>query len=370
MKILRLYIQHCGVFHQTLIDFTHEGIAQDVLCIAGVNGSGKTTVIELIFNLIALLNPQLSLQDFSYDRLKANILTRVEFSQLDIEIDNKIISLVIGSAEKIQKTNSDKQVFIIESDLKPLISQYENSVIKTPENEDESDIILRVKEFKANKDFSERVVDKKNSEIIQPLIDDIEKSLSIKNGQKDNKSLPSVYFFNAHDREIRDIRYNSIPNEKLKYQLTHKYHPRNDDLKKTLVYYDYAYQEKFEQLKDWLNKYILVGKSIEKIDRPNFNVVIKTNQGSTHGLELLSSGEESLLIIATQLYLRARENAVFIIDEIDQSLHPEFQEKIISTIKLLQKEKSCQVIVSSHSDIIWKNFKDKGLIDLTETVLL
>ncbi len=42
MRILRLYIQDCGVFVKpTLIDFTHEGEAQDILCLAGVNGAGK-----------------------------------------------------------------------------------------------------------------------------------------------------------------------------------------------------------------------------------------------------------------------------------------------------------------------------------------
>jgi len=265
MRVLRLYIQECGLFEHTLIDFTHDGNAQDIVCLAGVNGTGKTTIIELIFHLILLLKPSLSPQDISYDRLKPNILTRVQFAQLDILFFDGIISLVVG--------------------------------------------------------------------------------------------------------EIQDIRYASIPSEKPKYNLAHRYSPDDDDLNKTLVYYDYAYQEKFESLKNWVNENILVGKSLEKIDRPNFKALIKSDKGHYHGIELLSSGEESLLIIAMQIYLKAHKNSIFIIDEIDQSLHPEFQRKMISLIGKLQKEKDCQIILSSHSEIVWRYFDKKGLIDLTQMVL-
>lgn len=50
MKLLRLYIHNSGVFKNTLIDFTHHGEPQNLICLAGVNGSGKTTVMELMLN--------------------------------------------------------------------------------------------------------------------------------------------------------------------------------------------------------------------------------------------------------------------------------------------------------------------------------
>jgi ABC-type lipoprotein export system ATPase subunit len=369
MRILRLYIQECGVFRQTLIDFTRDGKPQDVLCLAGVNGSGKTTVMELLFNLPILLNPNLSLQDIHFDRLKSNVLTRVKFSQLDIDIDGNILSLVIGDTDNIQKTNLSNQVFIIEPELGLLISRFENSIVKTPEDDGEKSLVKRLKAVIEHKDLSERRIEKIDIEKIQPLISQIKESVDSDNGLENKyDNLPFIYFFNAHDREIHDIRYRSLMEEKPKYQLIHRYSPKNDDLKKTLIYYDYAYQDKFEDLKNWVNANILIGKSINKIDRPNFNVVIKTDNGSLHGLELLSSGEESLLIIAIQIYLRAHKNSVFIIDEIDQSLHPEFQERIIKLIYQLQADKGCQIIVSSHSDFIWKIFDSQGLIDLTGTV--
>lgn len=369
MRILRLYIQKCGVFHNpTLIDFTHEDTAQDIICIAGVNGSGKTTVMELLFNLVNLLNPELSVRDVSYDRLKSNVLTRVKFAQLDIQLDEKILSLVIGSPDDIQRTDSE-QIFIIEPELSSQILQFENQIVKAPEKEEEPHMLFqRLKVVMEHRDFSKRNRKEDGTKKIARFLNEIKESSTTDDSKPQHEDLPFIYFFNAHDREIHDIRYDSIINEKQKYQLVHKYNPKKDDLKKTLIYYDYAYQDRFEELKKWINENILVGKCLAEIDRPNFNVVIRSKENSLHGLELLSSGEESLLIIATQIYLRGHKNSIFLIDEIDQSLHPEFQEKIIDLIKKLQKEKNCQIIVSSHSEIVWKQFESKGLIDLTGMV--
>lgn len=370
MKLLRLYVQGSGVFNRTLIDLTHKGEPQDLLCLAGVNGSGKTTVMELLFHLVTLLSPTLSLQSIFFDRLKSHIFTRTKFAQLDVLIDGKVLSLVVGeeSDRVIDESHRDTQAFIIEPDLGALISQFENAVVKTPEDEDASNI-FNVK-IRGAERFSERHFERLNVDSFQELLKKIEAALSDESQTpRDEEGLPSIYFFNAHDREIQDIRYSSIPQEKSKYQLARRYHPKRDDLKKTLVYYDYAYPEKFEALKKWINQHVLIDKSIEGIDRPKFNVTIRASNGNTHGLELLSSGEESLLILATQIYLSVSNSSVIIIDEVDQSLHPEFQEKIMILLTQLQKDKGCQIIVSSHSNIVWDFFKSRGFISLTEMVM-
>jgi len=373
MKLLRLYIHKSGVFKNTLIDFTHHGEPQDLICLAGVNGSGKTTVMELVFNLINFINPDLSLQNIFFDRLRPNVLTRTEFAQLDVLIEDKVLSLVLGDEQNIQTHSkyTGKQGFIIENEIKSMIKHFENNVVKTPEdNNDEPIYIRKLAGVREAERFSNRKIDWKEEHIIKPVIQKVEKiDTEEKVTQDVFQNRPSVYFFNAHDREIQDIRYSSIPQEKRKYEIAHKYSPDKDDLTKTLVFYDYAHSEKFNDLKAWVNKHAMVDKSIKGIDRIHFRVVIETKDGGEHGLEQLSSGEESLLILATQLFLRASPKAIFLIDEVDQSLHPEFQEKVMRLIKQLQKDKGCQILVSSHSEIIWEAFKDKGFISLTELVI-
>ncbi len=374
MKLLRLYIHNSGVFKNTLIDFTHHGEPQNLICLAGVNGSGKTTVMELIINLINFTNPNLSLQNIFFDRLRANVLTWTEFAQLDVLIEeDKVLSLVLGEPNNIQPYSEyiGKQGFIIENEIKGMIERFENSVVKTPEDDNDEPILMKkLPGLREAERFSNRKIDWKGEQIVKPFIQKVEKIYTEKKINQDVfKNRSSVYFFNAHDREIRDIRYSSIPQEKWKYEITYRYNPEKDDLKKTLIFYDYAHPEKFNELKAWVNEHVLVDKSIKGIDRINFRVVIETKDEGEHGLEQLSSGEESLLILATQLHLRASQHAIFLIDEVDQSLHPEFQQKVMKILKQLQKDKGCQILISSHSEIVWDAFEDKGFISLTELVI-
>ena len=368
MKLLRLYIKNCGIFKNSLIDFTHEGKYQDMICLSGVNGSGKTTVMELILNMINFIRPKISSQEIFFDRLKPNILPRVEFAQLDLMLDGKVLSLVVGESSNTVKYDNLDQGFIIENDLKNLILNFENTIVKVPSEEKSIEITFEhLNRLRSGEDlFFKRETHKENLDIFPSLI----KINKIFSGQElTENALPFVYFFNSNDREILDIRYASIPKVKNEYNVAYRYIPKKDDLKKYLIYYDYAYPDKFTGFKDWVNQFVLIGKFIDYIDRANFQVVIKTKNEGCHNLDLLSTGEQSLLIIAAQLYFKASDNAIFLIDEVDHSLHPEFQDKVMKLLTQLQKDKGCQILVSSHSDIIWNNFDNKGLIDLTEMVL-
>ncbi len=368
MKLLRLYL-NTGVFQNRVIDFTDNGKPQDLICLSGVNGSGKTTILDLILNLGWLLNPELSLRDvILYNELKPNIFTYTEFAQLDLLIDGKLLSLVVGDEDKIQRNPSYPQAFFIIGDkIKFLIKRFEDVVVKRPDGEsvelDEEVRYNLLGEKKLNQEIS-----KKNEEVFSDFLNSIKGSINESLNPQIFRTLPFVYLFPAHDRKILDIRYSFIPKDDTKYRVVDSYHSKRHDLKKLFVYYDYAYPTEFETLKNWVNRYVLEGKCIKKIHRPEFNVIIETKDGHEHSFELLSSGEESLLIIAIQLYLKALNHSIILIDEIDQSLHPEYQEKVMKIIKQLQQERKFQVVVSSHSRFIWNAFEEKSRIRLTEVV--
>jgi len=378
MRILRLYIQGCGVFKSNLIDFTHNDEPQNLICLSGVNGSGKTTVMELIFSLIAFLHPNLA-KNINFDRLKPHILTRTDFAQLDILIDDQLLSLVWGKREQLISSSDSCSHIVVEQLNSYIFNERELlnnngliSALKVKFGELSESLIKPYVQNMIQTELNISGIGERYIALpLQSLLNKI-----VSSNQSDSTQVveiasepPFIYFFNAHDREIHDIYYDSILQDTKKYQLTHKYQPREDDIKKTLIYYDYAYPTEFEKLKSWINEQVLVDKSIEGIDRPNFEVIVRTQNGTTHGLELLSSGEESLLIVAIQCFLRASKNAIFMIDEVDQSLHPEFQEKMMMLLTQLQKDTDCQIIVSSHSEIIWRMFDSQGLIDLTSVVM-
>ncbi len=361
MKLLRLYIINSGIFKKTVIDFTDKnGNPQDFICLAGVNGSGKTTIMELISNFMWFLNPKLTLEDISIDRFKSNVLTRTEFAQLDIWFDGKIISLVLGDETHIQKSSEYEQMFVIETQIASILQEFEDLVKSSiPNEKNPSRVTIKGTEY-FEKKFSNRQITQKNQKIFADLLQQLETHIGKKMAK--NTLLPVVYYFDADDRRIQDIRYHAIPEDNPIYQVVQRYHSQDNDLKKLLVYYDYAYTQEFEKLKDWVNTQVLEQKTITRIDRTQFKVVIKT-ENSEHGLELLSSGEESLLIMAIQLYLNASPNTVILIDEVDQSLHPQYQQKLMQLLK--KRQTNCQIIVSSHSEFIWQAFDEQAIIDLT-----
>ncbi len=391
MRILRLYIQGCGVFKSNLIDFTHNDEPQNLICLAGVNGSGKTTVMELIFSLISSLHPDFPENiERDRDRLKSHILTRTKFAQLDILIENQVLSLVWGKPEQRVK-NSDEYIVLNPSIIKKNLNM-EFQYVESDENEEfpieEDKLEENIREFalkNRNKKKAESRQVHIDSESFKNLLERIDSAMRDKTQIKSTSALPLVYFFNTHDREThylpelhgndRDIRWEIA--ETLRYQLSHKYNPRVDDIRKILLYlyhnkihrYDPTRLGEFEQLKKWINTHVLMEKSIEHIGYYGNGVILRTKSDMFHPLELLSSGEGSLLIIAMQCFLRASKNAVFMIDEVDQSLHPEFQEKMMMLLTQLQKDTDCQIIVSSHSEIIWRMFDSQGLIDLTSVVM-
>lgn len=99
----------------------------------------------------------------------------------------------------------------------------------------------------------------------------------------------------------------------------------------------------------------LVGKSVQ-VDKDG---QFKVQSSPSSGLNpyLLSSGEKQILILLTQVLLRAYEPVVYMADEPELSLHVVWQEKLVASLVSLSEQ--IQVIVATHSPDIVGRFKDK-----------
>ena len=75
-------------------------------------------------------------------------------------------------------------------------------------------------------------------------------------------------------------------------------------------------------------------------------------------LEMLSAGEKQLLLILLTVFLMDEKPAVLLMDEPEVSLHIEWQERLIKSLRKLNK--NCQLIVTTHSPSIfasgWENY--------------
>ena len=80
-------------------------------------------------------------------------------------------------------------------------------------------------------------------------------------------------------------------------------------------------------------------------------LVVKTQSGKVFSLTNLSSGEKQLLIILGQSLLQESNTHIYIADEPELSLHVEWQEKLVSSLKNLNP--NSQILFATHSpDIV------------------
>ena len=73
--------------------------------------------------------------------------------------------------------------------------------------------------------------------------------------------------------------------------------------------------------------------------------------------ELLSSGEKQILILLTQALLYEHQPVVYVADEPELSLHVEWQEKLLKSLRDLGNQ--IQIIVATHSPDIIGPYRDK-----------
>ncbi|EME9303989.1 AAA family ATPase [Escherichia coli] len=85
----------------------------------------------------------------------------------------------------------------------------------------------------------------------------------------------------------------------------------------------------------------------------NINFV-KLSDKKSYGIRDLSSGERSFIITILSLVFSLRERTLILFDEPENSMHPKWQEKIISTIKYIVDMLSPEstVIIATHSPLV------------------
>lgn len=92
-----------------------------------------------------------------------------------------------------------------------------------------------------------------------------------------------------------------------------------------------------------------------KVDESN-GLKIETSSKSQLNRRDLSSGEKQILILLTEVHLKVDEPVVYIADEPELSLHVIWQEKLLESLVTLGGQK--QIIVATHSPDIVGQFRD------------
>ena len=272
--------------------------------VVGENNSGKTTLLEALFLLTGISNPQLALaiNSFRYFDLIGDISWKSFFKDLDL--DNKI--------SLNAKFNDDSQRSL---DIKPhslvkqVIGNKDNISISSTSAPETNGLIMEAKISNEEKPFKseiwfdpEKLIKKESPLIVNPV--------------KDYKELRKGVFVSDRAKNELSGRFDNVQKRKEK-----------------------------EQVIDIL-------KNIE----PNLNDIVLGQEGMIYvdlGLKNLMPlqlmGDGMVKILAVVLAIMDTKDGVVLIDEIENGLHFKSQEILWKAIIETSKKYNTQIIATTHS---------------------
>ena len=329
LRIFAIRLINLGSFRDTVIRFsTENGIPLSLVLLAGANGSGKTTILETIANVLSILNG-------SGENLVKKLPKEV-YAQVDIILMGQKISLFYGREPADQELCENYIGW-----------EYQN--LKLTEKVQSPQLKFSSPEMKLQMSEIQQIEQ-------QPM-----------DRMKKDFCLPCLVYF-PHFRVIHPVTGTAVSKEVVSYRWIFRYQECKQfpgSLDAYLVWLDYAKPQIFAEIKDFLNQYALTGKKISHVEREELKVVIQTEHGGKHYLEHLSSGEQNLMVLLLELKKHLIPGSILMIDEVENSLHQAFEYKIGNVLHKLQEDYQLQIIVTSHSETFLKLFGAKNTIVLT-----
>jgi predicted ATP-binding protein involved in virulence len=308
MKIKKLILKNYKVFDHLELDFTDKnGQVLDTIVLAGLNGTGKTTILEL-------------LTDLMNGEFNQNILGDIGEITLEVLLPLKYI---IPTRKKINNIGEDYFPITTFSDTEKLMIIY----IAQPK-----DYKLRNKAvwgiYNLSKDFAEILstnnkFNRKNGLLISPEI------------QPDKNDL---------DKILSNIYRTSL--------FTGKNHIKNtvlQDIKKQILdNIDITPRESSAREINSLNeifKYLNIQSKLYRVS--NKDLIFKSISGQEITFDDLSTGEKTLYFMGFCAKSWNINDGVIMIDQPEDSLHPKWQQQITKFFQSVGENN--QVILATHS---------------------
>jgi len=286
---------------------------EDVNILAGINGIGKTTILDLIVGTL-------------YGRLKGHTTDMVDSVKLTFNNDQFITySRIKDTLESlVKKAKKDKSLNEFISELKQLEGRdfskiqviegarfsFENVQMTKEELHEKLGFVListfdqQLKEYEAVRQLTNEAVS-------------TELDLQLYLLQKQYLE----YQINIGKKAIKALSSKSIVND-IQFDI---------DFKKNL------FLDTIDALFEPTNK---------KIDRNKNELIFKSGK-QVLTPNMLSSGEKQLVIILLTALIQEDRNCVLFMDEPEISLHTDWQEKLIENIRALNN--NAQIIIATHS---------------------
>ncbi|OQX06808.1 MAG: hypothetical protein BWK80_50305 [Desulfobacteraceae bacterium IS3] len=365
MKIRKLQVKNYKMFGDLTLDFTDsDGNSSDVIVIAGINGTGKTSILQLLrrvfsesSNIFKVKEPLMGFESESNAIICDKIEVEIEISKDDISSLQNLISDSDSVLKKTRHISAISAISEIKKRLKHHIQQkklhFNFSYIL---EQDTNGFIIRQNDFllfgalpinKLSKIFkviyfvanhSDLMRSKKNIRIIDGKMQDDEDYHY--SSEPDGVVIPIDIFSqtkNIEDYIVESVKQSLIEN-------------RNQTGK-----------EAIEHRITKINQLLQVTSLKTKLtDIDNSGPVFETFTGKKISSSGLSGGEKQLYYRAIMLDQISPKNSIIMIDEPENSLHPTWQSEVLKLYKNIGLNNH-QVILVTHSPHIIASVDPKNL---------
>lgn len=332
----------------------------DINIIIGKNGTGKSTVLDLIISVLIKNTPRkididkaiLTFKDgniIEYKRVKNDINSDIPF-ELDIENIDDLLSILkknILSQINSQNINQNQlKIDFEEEDIEKLNSQDIN-IIKI------STFDMELKNRKSNVEKDKKFIRTELDIILYELIEEFKLyQYQLKSSLEDESEKIDL---NIKLLNNQSSILNKKDNELLKELDLLKALVEEKRNKRDEIFY---FKEKFKNI--IYNLFKDTDKEVFIDENNSINFKIIDNQKKEHIITPydLSSGEKQMLSILLRVLLTKNKFCILMMDEPEMSLHVEWQNTLISNLRDLNS--NMQIFISTHSPaIVTKGWKDK-----------
>ncbi|HGM9747853.1 TPA: AAA family ATPase [Proteus mirabilis] len=341
VQLKTLKINNLFGYKNIVLDF------DDVNVLVGRNGLGKTTILKI---LNAMLNGDFNCSELKLCRSASIVFTNK--ATIAYERNNKIEMI---AKDTFKKVISEHLSEFLQKDKSDFINKLQNELVKEMKFQiemDERNYFKNINRFKYEHYFSEIDNNAKGSiKISKALQDYISNCCEIRYVSTINMSANA-----QQEIKMSSGKEKNILNWELNQELTELAKDKTSihTAKFIKIASNLLHESGKEfKIKKWknINKFV----TIDKVSRENIRI------------EHLSSGERQLLYILSRVANTKNKAAFFLMDEPEISLHLNWQEKLISSIKKLNE--NCQIIIVTHSPAIVMDGYMDAYIDMSDITM-
>ena len=318
MKIKNLHIEEYNGLENLDINFESERKILDLIVLAGINGSGKTRVLESIRYWFEMFRSKAVNVELFYEENEREVLESLMNSEGLTEIEKEM-------QKEIEYTDCLRNIKFYNYDYR--------------HNKTE------------NRNYNSKIISKSFEKLkIFPKLIYVPTEINFEEIKKAQTNLKKEYrFINIVDSyEIKDIP---------SYIATRISKVANEEENLTM---GQVRKKVFAEI-NGIFEILELDVKLSEISKDENSMPIFTNSsGKKFGINELSSGEKQLFLRTLAIKMLEPENSIIMIDEPELSLHPKWQQKIVDVYRKIGRNN--QIILATHSPHILGSVEKENII--------